>query len=171
MCSVSLEILTVLGAGPIAFYILKQLASSDPARHYWIIVLCTGELYGGCVACALLQTCCVCSRCYRFVLQFHDLQPRVADWQPKPRHIESSLPLGVSLREYIIYYVIISADAPGLVHEYHVREILPCYFVSPNLLIRSFSWVIIPIGLMIDSYNHIASSLRAVQAQKTIKNE
>ncbi|TCD70519.1 hypothetical protein EIP91_002864 [Steccherinum ochraceum] len=44
---VSLEILTVLGAGPMCFYILKQLASNDPARHYWIIVLCTAELYGG----------------------------------------------------------------------------------------------------------------------------
>lgn len=44
---VSLEILTVLGAGPMACYILKQLAGDDPARHYWIIVLCTAELYGG----------------------------------------------------------------------------------------------------------------------------
>jgi len=44
---VSLEILTVLGAGPMCFYILKQLASDDPARHYWIIVLSTAELYGG----------------------------------------------------------------------------------------------------------------------------
>ena len=45
--SVSLEILTVLGAGPIACYILKQLAANDPARHYWIVVLCTAEIYGG----------------------------------------------------------------------------------------------------------------------------
>ena len=44
---VSLELLTVLGAGPLCCYILKQLASDDPARHYWIIVLCTAELYGG----------------------------------------------------------------------------------------------------------------------------
>ena len=46
-CSVSLEVLTVLGAGPMAFYILKQLAADDPSRHYWIVVLCTAELYGG----------------------------------------------------------------------------------------------------------------------------
>ncbi|KAH8825328.1 Emopamil-binding protein [Flagelloscypha sp. PMI_526] len=44
---VSLEILTVLGAGPMACYILKKLVSQDPARFYWIIVICTAELYGG----------------------------------------------------------------------------------------------------------------------------
>jgi len=44
---VSLELLTVLGAGPLCCYILKQLASDDPARHYWLIVLSTAELYGG----------------------------------------------------------------------------------------------------------------------------
>ncbi|KAH8104530.1 Emopamil-binding protein [Cristinia sonorae] len=44
---VSLEILTVLGAGPMCFYILKKLANNDPARHYWIIILSTAELYGG----------------------------------------------------------------------------------------------------------------------------
>ncbi|EIN12904.1 Emopamil-binding protein [Punctularia strigosozonata HHB-11173 SS5] len=44
---VSLEILTVLGAGPLCCYILWQLAKDDPARHYWIVVLSTAELYGG----------------------------------------------------------------------------------------------------------------------------
>ncbi|KAG6334254.1 hypothetical protein ID866_4829 [Astraeus odoratus] len=44
---VSLEILTVFGVAPLCFYILKQLVKNDPARHYWIIVLCTAELYGG----------------------------------------------------------------------------------------------------------------------------
>jgi len=44
---VSLEILTVLGAGPLCCYILKQLVRDDPARHYWIVVLSTAELYGG----------------------------------------------------------------------------------------------------------------------------
>ncbi|KAJ3558691.1 hypothetical protein NM688_g769 [Phlebia brevispora] len=43
---VSLEILTVLCAGPMACYILKQLSADDPARHYWIIILCTAEIYG-----------------------------------------------------------------------------------------------------------------------------
>ena len=44
---VSLELLTVLGAGPLCCYILKQLANDDPARHYWLIVLSTAEIYGG----------------------------------------------------------------------------------------------------------------------------
>ncbi|KAG5716656.1 Emopamil-binding protein-like [Termitomyces sp. T112] len=44
---VSLELLTVLGAGPLCCYILHLLALSDPARHYWIVVLCTAEIYGG----------------------------------------------------------------------------------------------------------------------------
>ena len=43
----SLEILTVLGAGPLCCYILYQLVRQDPARHYWIVVLSTAELYGG----------------------------------------------------------------------------------------------------------------------------
>jgi len=46
---VSLELLTVFGAGPLGCYILAQLAKQDPARHYWIVVLSTAELYGGCV--------------------------------------------------------------------------------------------------------------------------
>ena len=44
---VSLEILTVLGVGTLCFYVLKQLVEDDPARHYWIIVLSTSEIYGG----------------------------------------------------------------------------------------------------------------------------
>jgi len=44
---VSLELLTVLGAGPLSCYILMQLVKDDPARHYWIVVLSTAELYGG----------------------------------------------------------------------------------------------------------------------------
>jgi len=44
---VSLEILTVLGAAPMCCYIIRQIVKDDPARHYWIIVLSTAELYGG----------------------------------------------------------------------------------------------------------------------------
>ncbi|KAG5652816.1 hypothetical protein H0H81_003532 [Sphagnurus paluster] len=46
---VSLELLTVLGAGPLCCYILYLLARGDHARHYWIVVLSTAEIYGGCV--------------------------------------------------------------------------------------------------------------------------
>ncbi|KAF8264758.1 Emopamil-binding protein [Lactarius quietus] len=44
---VSLELLTVLGAGPMAAFIVYQIVRRDPARHYWIVVLSTAELYGG----------------------------------------------------------------------------------------------------------------------------
>ena len=44
---ISLEIATVLGAGPLGCYVMSQLIRDDPMRHYWIIVLSTLELYGG----------------------------------------------------------------------------------------------------------------------------
>ena len=44
---VSIEIPTVLGAAPLCCYIINQLVRNDPARHFWIIVLSTVELYGG----------------------------------------------------------------------------------------------------------------------------
>lgn len=44
---VSLELLTVFGVGTMCFYVIKQLVQNDPARHYWIIVLSTSEIYGG----------------------------------------------------------------------------------------------------------------------------
>jgi len=44
---VSVEILIVLGVGPLCCYILKQLLQDDPARYYWIVVLSTAEIYGG----------------------------------------------------------------------------------------------------------------------------
>ncbi|KAM0748842.1 Emopamil-binding protein [Meredithblackwellia eburnea MCA 4105] len=44
---VSLEFLTVLGAGPLCCYILWLLKKDDRARHYWLVVLSTAEIYGG----------------------------------------------------------------------------------------------------------------------------
>ncbi|OZJ02559.1 hypothetical protein BZG36_04336 [Bifiguratus adelaidae] len=44
---VALEILTVLGAGPLCLYMLYAMAKNRPDRHFWQIVLCTAELYGG----------------------------------------------------------------------------------------------------------------------------
>lgn len=47
---VSMELITVIGTGATILYIMQKLVQDDPARHYWIIVLCTAELYGGCVS-------------------------------------------------------------------------------------------------------------------------
>jgi hypothetical protein len=44
---VSLELLTVLGAGPLAFYICTGIARKDYTVAFWMIVLATAELYGG----------------------------------------------------------------------------------------------------------------------------
>lgn len=44
---VALEILTVLGAGPLAAYCACLLTTNSFSYHYWIVVLSTSELYGG----------------------------------------------------------------------------------------------------------------------------
>ncbi|KAF7980502.1 hypothetical protein HWV62_38008 [Athelia sp. TMB] len=107
---VSLELLTVLGAGPLCCYILKQLVSDDPARHYWIVVLSTAELYGG------WMTFC-------------------PEWLTGSPNLNTSNPL------YLWVY----------------------------LLFMNVIWVVIPLWLMVDSYGHIASSIRAAQANARVK--
>lgn len=44
---VALEILTVLGAGPLAGYCAYLLSKNKFSYHYWVVVLSTAELYGG----------------------------------------------------------------------------------------------------------------------------
>ncbi|PBP17492.1 emopamil binding protein [Diplocarpon rosae] len=44
---ISLELLTVLGAGPLALYICYAISQRDPMSAFWMVVLATGELYGG----------------------------------------------------------------------------------------------------------------------------
>lgn len=44
---VSLEILTVFGAGPLCVLLMYQIVRNDPARYYNYIVLSVAELYGG----------------------------------------------------------------------------------------------------------------------------
>jgi len=99
---VSLEILTVLGAGPMCCWILYQLVNNDPARHYWIVVLSTAELYGG------WMTFC-------------------------PEWLVGSPSLDTS--NWLYLYV---------------------YLMFMNVL-----WVIIPLWLMVDSYQVLARSARA----------
>jgi EXPERA (EXPanded EBP superfamily) len=47
---VSMELLTVFGAGTLAVWIAYQIVKRDSARYYWIVVLGTAELYGGYVS-------------------------------------------------------------------------------------------------------------------------
>ncbi|KAA8573107.1 hypothetical protein EYC84_003631 [Monilinia fructicola] len=44
---VSLELLTVLGAGPLALWICWGIARKDWRVNFWMVILATGELYGG----------------------------------------------------------------------------------------------------------------------------
>ncbi|GAA5935743.1 EXPERA domain-containing protein [Sporobolomyces koalae] len=44
---VSIELITVLGAGPLCVYLMKLMVSENPAWRYWIVVLSTAEIYGG----------------------------------------------------------------------------------------------------------------------------
>jgi hypothetical protein len=44
---ISLELLTVLIAGPLAFYICTGIARKDYTVAFWMVVLATAELYGG----------------------------------------------------------------------------------------------------------------------------
>lgn len=44
---VSLELLTVLGAGPLALWICWGIVKKDWRVNFWMVVLATGELYGG----------------------------------------------------------------------------------------------------------------------------
>ncbi|TFK52474.1 Emopamil-binding protein [Heliocybe sulcata] len=109
---VSLEILTVLGAGPLCCWIVFQIVKDDPARHYWIVVLSTAELYGG------WMTFC-------------------PEWLTGSPNLDTSNPL--------YFYV---------------------YLIFMNTI-----WVFIPLWLMVDSYGHIAKSLRLAQAITRTKKE
>ncbi|TVY71413.1 Emopamil-binding protein-like [Lachnellula suecica] len=44
---ISLELLTVFGAGPLAAWICYGIAKQDWRVSFWMVVLATGELYGG----------------------------------------------------------------------------------------------------------------------------
>lgn len=44
---ISLELLTVFGAGPLAVWICYSIAKRDPKVNIWMIVIATAELYGG----------------------------------------------------------------------------------------------------------------------------
>ena len=52
---ISLELLTVLIGGPLAAYICERIRLEDPMVWFWMVVLATGELYGGGWSAALGQ--------------------------------------------------------------------------------------------------------------------
>lgn len=44
---VTLEVLTVVVGGPLALWICELVRRGDERMWFWIVVLATGELYGG----------------------------------------------------------------------------------------------------------------------------
>lgn len=44
---ISLELLTVFGAGPLAVYICYLIAKQDYRVNFWLVVIATAEIYGG----------------------------------------------------------------------------------------------------------------------------
>ncbi|KAJ6621854.1 Emopamil binding protein-domain-containing protein [Mycena sp. CBHHK59/15] len=118
---VSLEILTVLGAGPMCCYILKQLIADDPARHFWLIVLNTAELYGG------WMTFC-------------------------PEWLTGSPNLDTSNALFLWVYLVFM----------NVMSVRRCY--NHPHTDAMFRWVVIPIGLLIDSYGRVAKTMRVAHA-------
>ena len=57
---ISLELLTVFGAGPLALYICELIRRRDSGARLWFwgIVLATGELYGGKTSSMLMNLVC-----------------------------------------------------------------------------------------------------------------
>jgi hypothetical protein len=44
---ISLELLTVLGAGPLAVWVCRGIAKKQSMVNFWMVILATAELYGG----------------------------------------------------------------------------------------------------------------------------
>lgn len=104
---VSLELLTVLVAGPLALWICTMIVRKDPMASFWMVVLATGELYGGLLFFPLFISFPLLSspplllslplpssfpfiktvRRYTYDARnrIHDLRPRMADRKPKSR--------------------------------------------------------------------------------------
>jgi EXPERA (EXPanded EBP superfamily) len=80
---VSLELLTVFGAGPLAAYICYGIQRRDYRVMFWMIVLATAELYGG--MSDRYSRAKVVGLTLLCVYRLHDILPRMVNWQPKSR--------------------------------------------------------------------------------------
>jgi hypothetical protein len=170
---VSLEILTVLGVGPLCCYILKQLLKDDPARHYWIIVLSTAEVYGGCVPLASGTF-----DLFTSLLSLFRWMTFCPEW------LTGSPNLNTSNALYLWVYLVVcpGISFPSLVL---TKAIPSCFFLKVNERnVRQTSlvywmptdknwcrWAVIPLWMMYNSYSHIAGSLRAAQAAAKAKSD
>ena len=107
----------------------------------------------------------LCLNSLKFGSQMDDILPRVGYWKPEPWFLEPALSLGIPLRTFFgfqMYDTMLTTVLRFTVHEYDVSILcctLWCFTDVPTT-----SWVVIPILLMVDSYAHIAGTLRAAKA-------
>lgn len=118
---VSLELLTVFGAAPLAAYIVYQIVKGDPTRYYWIIVLCTAELYGGYVVfypgprnpkhARAIKKLIYLLAGLLFSRKVDDVLSRMARRKPGSQHVERAPFLGLPCREFASLFPV---DVTGL---------------------------------------------------------
>lgn len=94
---ISLELLTVFGAGPLALYICYGISKKNPMVGFWMVVLATGELYGGLFTPPLSLLMLVSAEAVlTSANRIYDLLSRMAYRKSKPRrkqlHVQMGLP-------------------------------------------------------------------------------
>ena len=104
---ISLELLTVFGAGPIASYVCWLLVNGaggigkdasgkkDAKLWFWATVLATGELYGGKSPLQFLLP--LLFNCANSIPRLHDIRPRMANRLPEPGHQQLHVHVGISV--------------------------------------------------------------------------
>ena len=86
---ISIELLTVFIAGPLAAYVcdLIRRGSKDGQPWFWASVLATGEIYGGKLCCPHILLFANGKR------RVYDFRTRMADWKPKFEYEQLHVPL------------------------------------------------------------------------------
>jgi hypothetical protein len=76
---ISLELLTVFGAGPLSTYICYCIQKQDRSMWYWMTIVATAELYGGKGICSLIWC-----QLANLTKRFHNICPGMAEWISEP---------------------------------------------------------------------------------------
>ncbi len=118
---VALELLTVLGDGPIAAYCCYLLVKNDGAYHYWVTVLSVAELYGGWVSrgTRLIRIFTQVSDTSSFPLFADDVLPRMADRKQVPRR---AFRLFALLRLPLLYEPVSMPDFSRLISNVEIDQ-------------------------------------------------
>ncbi|KAK0554458.1 asparagine-linked glycosylation protein [Tilletia horrida] len=131
---VALEILTVLGAGPLALYTAYLLAKEDGRYHYWAIVLSTAELYGGEQRAKIRDSVLTFGSAILIdtmeSFEISGFMTFAPEWLTGNKGLNGS--------NWVLLYV---------------------YLWFMNMI-----WVVIPVYLMVDSYGYLARALKSAPA-------